>query len=411
MSEFTMTVRNSLISSSLSGVAFKDYSRRKRIIGHLSVQSAATLTELAELINLSIPKTTELIAGMEQEGLVISSGRRSEGPGRKASIYSLSTNAFYFLGLEIKKYSVNIGLMGFDKQLLFVEDNISFLAEDPEVALTEIVTIIQRFIEQCGVPTTRLAGIGCSISGRVNMHTGDIMTIYHFGNAPVKQFLEKSLGIPVFLDNDSRALSYGEFHFGKRTSEKEVLVINLDYGVAIGIFIGGKPVYGASGYAGEVGHIPLFDNDKICFCGKKGCLETEASGRALIETLEKEMQEGSNSLLMPVFKEKGRIELQDVVQAIHKGDNLSLEAISTIAAKLGRGLAVVINIFNPQLIIVGGTLSAVGDGLLLPIKEHILRHSLTLVSSDTNVVLSELGPKAGILGCCLLVRDKIFELV
>jgi predicted NBD/HSP70 family sugar kinase len=411
MSEITTAVKEVLAHAGGTGVAYKDYSRRKRIIAHLSQQGAATLTELSELINISIPKATDLIAGMEQEGLVLSKGRRSEGPGRKASVYSLSTDAFYFLGLEIKKYSVNIGLMGFDKQLLFSEENISFLSEDAAIALEEIVSIIRRFIQQCGIPTARLAGIGCSISGRVNMHTGDILTIYHFGNAPVKAFLEKSLGIPVYLDNDSRALSYGEFHFGKRTTEKEVLVLNLDYGIAIGIFIDGKPVYGASGYAGELGHIPLFDNEKICFCGKKGCLETEASGRALVETLEREMQAGSNSLLRPVWQQKGRLELQDVVNAIQRGDNLALEAISNMAAKLGRGLAVTINLFNPQLIVLSGILSAVGDALLLPVKEHILRHSLHLVNTDTQVVLSDLAHKAGILGCCLLVRDKIFGLV
>jgi predicted NBD/HSP70 family sugar kinase len=99
------------------------------------------------------------------------------------------------------------------------------------------------------------------------------------------------------------------------------------------------------------------------------------------------------------------------VDAIQRGDNLALEAISNMAAKLGRGLAVTINLFNPQLIVLSGIMSAVGDALLLPVKEHILRHSLHLVNTDTQVVLSDLAHKAGILGCCLLVRDKIFGLV
>jgi predicted NBD/HSP70 family sugar kinase len=223
--------------------------------------------------------------------------------------------------------------------------------------------------------------------------------------------LEKEFEMPVYLDNDSRSLAYGEYHFGKLHGETEVLVLNLDYGMALGIFVNGKPVFGASGYAGELGHIPLFDNEKICFCGKKGCMETVASGRALIEWISDEMKAGSNSILARVLQEKGIIELEDVVDAVKKGDNLSIQGIGNIAGKIGRGLAVTINLLNPQLIILSGSLSEVGESLLLPVKTSLIQHSLTLVNSDTKVVLSNLYQKAGLLGACLLVRDKIVGLV
>ncbi len=400
-----------LSSEAVSGVAFKDQSRKKRILAYLSKKEEATLNELSELLNISIPKTTELISWMEKDKLVVPTGRKSEGPGRKASFFSLAGDSFYFLGLEIKKYSINIGIMGFDRKMVFREMDIPFLYEEAGESLTIIIRLIKDFIKKCGVDKSKIMGLGCSISGRINMHTGEILTIYHFGNAPVKKELEKALGIPIYIDNDSRAVSYGEFYFGKRTTEQEVLVLNLDYGLAVGIFIKGKPVYGASGYAGELGHIPLFDNEKICFCGKKGCLETEASGRALIEGIIAEMEKGTTSLLQPVLLEKGRIELDDVVDAINRGDNLSLSVIGTMASKLGRGLAVTINLFNPQLIIISGSLSAVGDALLLPVKAFILRHSLNLVNNDTKVVLSDLKSDAGVLGCCLLVRDKVLDLM
>jgi predicted NBD/HSP70 family sugar kinase len=253
--------------------------------------------------------------------------------------------------------------------------------------------------------------MGVSISGRINVKTGEILTIYHFSDAPVKKVLEEAFDMPVYLDNDSRAMAYGEFHFGKLKDEKEVLVLNLDYGLALGIFVNGKPVFGASGYAGELGHIPLFENEKICFCGKKGCMETEASGRALIDWIVQEMKDGSNSKLADILRSKGIVELEDVVDAAVKGDNLALEGISTIAGKIGRGLAVTINLFNPQLIVISGALSKVGDSLLLPVKTSLLQNSLTLVNSDTQVVLSELNDKAGLAGTCLLVRDKIVGLV
>ncbi len=395
----------------MTGVALKDQGRKKRIIAYLSTVGETTLNELSELINISVPKTTELVLELEAGRFVTAAGRRNEGPGRKAAVYKLAPDSLYFLGLEIKKYSINLGLMGFDKTMVYSELNVPFFYEDKATSLSRIIQVIRSFLGNCGIAAERITGIGCSISGRVNVHSGEILTFYHFGDAPVKQVLEQEFGIPVYLDNDSRALSYGEFHFGKPGKEKEVLVLNLDYGMAVGIFVNGQPLYGMSGYAGELGHIPLFDNEKICFCGKKGCLETEASGKALIDNLLHAMESGTNSLLQPVFNEKGRLELEDVADAAKRGDNLALSAIAHMASFLGRGLAVTINLFNPELIIISGPLSRVGDALLLPVKSFVLRHSLSVVNADTRIELSELGEKAGLLGCCLLVRDKMLGLM
>jgi predicted NBD/HSP70 family sugar kinase len=395
----------------VSGVAVKDHVRRKRIIAQLSDMEEITINEISESLNISVPKSTELLAELAKQGFVSEKGKRAEGPGRKATFYGLATDSCYFIGVEIKKYSINIGLMGFDKTIHQAQYDIPFYIEDANESLIEIVRLVQEFIDSAPVQKDRIVGMGVSISGRINVRTGDILTIYHFSDAPVKKTLEDAFDMPVYLDNDSRSIAYGEFNFGQVDKEEEVLVLNLDYGLALGIFVNGKPVFGASGYAGELGHIPLFDNEKICFCGKKGCLETEASGRALIDWITEKIKAGSNSILAKKLETRNIIELQDVVEAVRKGDNLAIEGIGNIADKIGRGLAVVINLFNPQLIVVSGKLSAVGEPLLLPIKTSIIQHSLTLVNADTKVVLSDLYDKAGLLGTCLLVRDKIVGLV
>jgi len=395
----------------LSGVAIKDLSRKRRIVSHMSNNNEITINDISESLNISIPKASELMTELAEGGFIKETSKRSVGQGRKASFYALRADNYYFLGVEIKKYKINIGLMGFDKIMLQSTNDIPFLYKEAGESLKEIVQLINNFLNDNNIDRQKIAGVGLSIAGRVNVKTGNILTIYHFSDAPVKEVLESELGIPVFLDNDSRTIAYGEFNFGKRLLEKEVLILNLDYGIALGIFVNGKPVYGASGYAGELGHIPLFDNEKICFCGKKGCLETEASGKALIDRLTEQMSKGSNSILQPVLQQKGFLELEDILVAVTKGDSLTLHTINAVAEKLGRGLAVTINIFNPELIIIGGTLAAIGDPLLLPVKNAIIMHSLSLVNNDTTVVLSELNNAAGLLGCCLLVRDKVLGLV
>ena len=397
--------------SALSGVPYKIQVRKKRIISELSRKEEVTINEISDFLNISVPTATELMLSLVEDGLIKDTGKKSEGVGRKAAIFALAENSFFFLGVEIRKYKLNIGLMGFDKKMVASSLNIPFPFLETHESIEAIIKHINEFLLSTGIPREKILGIGLSVAGRINVKTGQILTIYHFADAPIKSIIEDALQLPVYIDNDSRTLAYGEFHFGLSGEEKNVLIVNLDYGLALGIFVNGKPLYGTSGYAGELGHIPIFENEKICFCGKKGCLETEASGLALIKFITDKMEAGSNSSLQKVLKAKGYLELEDIVEAIKKGDNLAIQGITAIGEKLGKGLAVAINLFNPELIVLAGMTSAVGEPLLLPVKTSIFQHSLSIVNNDTLLTLSRINDKAGLPGCCLLVRDKILELV
>jgi predicted NBD/HSP70 family sugar kinase len=174
----------------------------------------------------------------------------------------------------------------------------------------------------------------------------------------------------------------------------------------LGILIDGKVYYGKSGFSGEFGHIPFFNNEIICHCGKKGCLETEASGIALIRNFKEKIEQGSTSLLVKKGKSIDELRVIDIVQAANTEDVLSIELIAAIGEKMGKGLAVLINIFNPELVILGGTLAETGDYIRLPIKSALNKYSLNLVSSDTQLVISKLGEKAGVMGGCLMARNR-----
>ena len=401
-----------LNGTELSGIAFKEHVHKKKIIAQLSANKESTIPELADLLNISIPKVNELMVGLVEEGLVREAGQKTEGVGRKATSYSLNQSSCYFLGVEIKKYKINIGLMGFDKTITDSVMDIPFPFLDPHESLNAIIKEINDFLSHLSITKDKIIAVGLSIAGRINVKKGEILTIYHFEDAPVKTILEQAIELPVYIDNDSRTIAYGEYYFGKKKYPENAIVVNLDYGIGTGIFIDSKPVYGASGYAGELGHIPLFNNEKICLCGKKGCMQTEASGISLIEFITNKMNEGSNSRLRSVLKRKGFLELEDIVESVHLGDNLAIEAVTQIGYKLGKGLAVAINLFNPGVIVLGGALSALNESLLLPVvQSSIFQHSLSLVNTDTQIVVSKINTKAGLLGCCLLVRDKTLGLV
>ena len=389
-----------------SGVAYKNRLLKKLIINYLDVTGNVTIAELSKELNISTPKITNLIAELTEDGLIKDYGKVDSTGGRKASLYGLVADSCFFIGVDIKRYYINIGLSDFKKNLVIINERIPYTLENTVEAYQHLINIIKKFIEQLPVEKQKVLGMGINISGRVNQTTGYSYSYFHFHEEPLSQTIENEIGIRTFLENDSRAMAYGEFYCGAVSHEKNVLFVNMDYGVGLGILIDGKIFYGKSGFSGEFGHIPFFNNEIICHCGKKGCLETEASGIALLRNFKDKIEQGSTSSLIKKGKLMDELRVMDIVQAALDEDVLSIELIAEIGEKMGKGLAVLINLFNPELVILGGTLAQTGDYIRLPIKSALNKYSLNLVSSDTILLISKLGEKAGVMGGCLMARNR-----
>ena len=190
----------------------------------------------------------------------------------------------------------------------------------------------------------------------------------------------------------------------------ELLDLHLGRGIAIGIVMEGKLYYGKSGFAGEFGHIPFFDNEKICACGKKGCLETEVSGIAIEEKICSLIEKGVNTILREKFDRKEPIHIDDIIAAAKNDDNLSIELIEEAGEKIGKAVAFLINIFNPETVIVGGNMAAAGDYIMLPLKSSTNKYSLNLVYKDTKFRLSKLNENANAWGVAMLIRNQVIGL-
>jgi predicted NBD/HSP70 family sugar kinase len=199
---------------------------------------------------------------------------------------------------------------------------------------------------------------------------------------------------------------FAEMNADDASNEKNLVFINLDYGIGIGIIIDGKTYYGKSGYSGELGHIPLFDNEIICICGKKGCFETEASGFALKRKFKEKLKSGSSSSVLK-NKKIDDITLPDIIYAAKQEDMLAIELLAEVGEKLGKGLAVLINIFNPETLIIGGLLAETGDYIRLPARSVLNKFSSAMVNNDTTMRLSKLGEHAGVIGACLIARSRV----
>lgn len=397
-----------LSEDTVSGVAFKNRSLKRAIITYLDSVANATIAELNKELNISTPKIITLINELIHDKLIKDYGKVDSTGGRRANMYGLVPEAGFSVGVDIKKFSINIGLLDFKKNLVAVKEDIPYNLENSQEAFEQLIVVIKEFIFHLPIQREKISGIGINLSGRINNEKGYSYSFFNFHEEPLASILENRLGIKVFLENDSRAMAYGEFCFGVVTEEKNVLFLNMDYGIGLGILIEGRVYYGKSGFSGEFGHIPFFDNEILCHCGKKGCLETEASGYALIRLFKEKIQAGSSSRLIDKFEDLEQIRLQDIIDAAQNDDMLSIELIAQLGEKIGKGLAVLINLFNPELVILGGTLAQTGDLIRLPVKSALNKYSLSLVNNDTKLKMSKLAERAGVMGGCLIARNNVF---
>jgi glucokinase-like ROK family protein len=321
----------------------------------------------------------------------------------------LVADSCFFIGVDVKRYYINIGMLDFKKNLITSKIKVPFLLENTKKSFTDLVEIINTFIQESKILKDHILAICINLSGRVNSSIGYSYSFFHFNEEPLATIFEKELGIRTYLENDSRAMAYGEFHRGSVLNEKNVLFVNLDYGIGLGIIIDGRIYYGKSGFVGEIGHVPLFINEIICQCGKKGCLETEASGQALIRLFKEKIDQGSTSSIINHIQSIDDLRLSDIIHATLNEDVLSIEIIEQIGEKIGRALALLINLFNPELVILGGSLTETGDYIRLPIRSALNKYSLSLVNNDTQLRMSKLGEKAGLIGGCLMARNNLLS--
>ncbi|CCX60789.1 rOK family protein [Bacteroides sp. CAG:598] len=391
-------------------VGSKNALLKKRIITHYIYNGSSTITDLAKELDLSVPTVTKFISEMCEEGYINDYGKLETSGGRHPSIYGLNPESGYFIGVDIKKFSINIGLINFKGDLLELNMNTPYEFENTQEALEELCSMIKAFINKIEVNADKIMNICINISGRVNPESGYSFSMFNFSERPLAEVLTEKIGFPVCIDNDTRAMTYGEYMKGCVTGEKNIIFVNISWGLGIGIIIDGKIYTGKSGFSGEFGHVNAFDNEIICHCGKKGCLETEASGSAFQRIFLERIKNGETSILSKKLKEKNKpLTLDDLIEAACKEDLLCIEIIEEIGQKLGKQIAGLINIFNPELVIIGGTLSLTGDYITQPIKTAIRKYSLNLVNKDSVIATSKLKDKAGIIGACMLARSRMFE--
>lgn len=284
----------------------------------------------------------------------------------------------------------------------------TFAYEGPDAVIKRIIESIKQVAS--GAEISKMAGIGIGAAGACDVATGVITlspNLPGWHNIPLKGILQREFDLPVYLENDATAAALGEHRFGGAVGIANLIYVCVGTGIGGGIMIDGQLYHGISGSAGEIGHMTIDINGPRCSCGNFGCWETLASGTALAREAVKRIEAGAQtSILNFADGQLQKVSAHRVYLAAREGDRLANELISQTAHYLGVGLVNIVNIFNPQLILIGGGLSRMGQLLLEPANKVVRERAYELPARAVRIELARLGADAEALGAAALVLES-----
>lgn len=313
----------------------------------------------------------------------------------------------FILGIDIGGTKLAAGVVTAEGEQLSQDRVPTLASEGPDRVIDRLIDLCRHVVLLSGVPWSQIeaAGVGCG--GPLDPHTGVIKeppNLPGWIDVPLVQRLHDALGVPVFLDNDANAAALGEHHFGAGRGVANMVYLTISTGVGGGIIIDNRLYQGVNGNAGEIGHMSVDYKGRPCNCGSRGCLEAYASGTNIAARAREAVLAGRPSVLAG---NPEKITGETVFEAILQGDEVALQVWDETLEILGAGIASVINIFNPSLVVLGGGITNFGDLLFQPLRRIALSRAMGPLAQVVEIVPAQLGGQVGVLGAAAVALQNV----
>lgn len=396
---------------------FSDLSFIREI--HLSIilrqihnQSPLSRTQLANLTNLNKSTVSNLIDELIERGLVNETGQEESLIGRPTALLQINPGAGGIIGVEFGVDFVAVILTDFIGTTLWRQRQEADPTEAQDATIDQTLNIVDEAIALAKSNGLRLLGLGISTPGTVDTQEGLLISApnLHWRNVPLGKIFSNHTSLPIYIDNDANAAALGEHLFGVARQVNSFICIYAGVGVGGGLFLNGELYRGVGGFAGEIGHCTFISEtfQPPCHCGKSGCWETYANQYSVIERVRTRLEEKRNSLIPTIMAEKNSpLSFQIIVDAADAGDNEAGEALAEAGSALGIGIANLINIFNPQMIVIGGPMSIAGKYFMTALEESVKKRALDDNLANTDILLSNFGANASLIGAVSLVIQAV----
>lgn len=387
----------------------KKYRHKKRILRLMYYNNPVSAPELSKKIGISLPTVLLLLNDLISCGLVATMGTGASTGGRKPSLYGLSDESLFVIACDMGRYVTKMTIFNSHNQcvtpLKYIETDI-----DDDDLVEKLYQASQELITGFNIPEKKVVGLGVDMPGLVDAQAGINYTIRNPRKQAVREQLEARFGTMVYIDNDARMQAYGEYIFGKARDSRNAIVVNWNWGVGMGMILNGELYGGHTGFAGELSHIQMAEEGDLCICGKRGCLETVASANTLLKLAKAGIKEGKISQLTGQFQmHPEEMTPEHVINAARSGDEFSISILNKIGLSLGKGLSVIIQLMNPEVIVLGGPIARANQYVLTPIQQALNKYCLEKIVSNTSIVTSEIDEQSGLLGSAAMVYQQMFS--
>ncbi|MEO7316624.1 MAG: ROK family protein [Ginsengibacter sp.] len=380
---------------------------KRQIIKELCFGKNLSALEISQRIRKSLPLTTKILNELISEEFVQESGYALSTGGRRPLMYSLIADKMYAISVAMDQLITRIGIIDVQSYKIIHSEKFDLTLPHNSLAKDQLIDIIKSFISKSNISQEKIIGIGIGMPGFVDTEKGVNHSFMPMGKKEesLRTYLEQALDFPVCLDNDSSLIALTELKLGAARDKKNSMVINFGWGVGLGLIINGELFRGNNGFAGEFSHIPLFDNNKLCSCGKSGCLETEASMLVILEKAKEALEAGRVSAIkeIPADSEEASF---NIIHAALAGDQLAVELLSDTAYNIGRGIAILIHILNPQQVIISGRGAMAGNMLLPAIYQAVNKYCIPSLAAYTEIVVSDFSTNAELIGAAALIIEN-----
>ena len=382
------------------------------VLNTLRLHAPISRARVANQTGLNRSTVSNIVNVLIEEGLVFEDQQESNGIGRPGITLGLRPDGGAVIGVEIGVGFISVLLTNFVAKPLW---KIRVQTTNSQ-SQTEVINLAEKFIDQALAIANehglRPLGVGVGLPGLVNIRLGNLIMApnLHWNNVPLRLIWNQRFYLPVYVDNEANLAALGEYYFGIARNIDNFIYLSSDIGLGGGIMIGGKLFRGAHGYGGEIGHIQRDPQGELCGCGRIGCWETQVGPSAILRRVKKEFQTSHDkSLLDACSGNLDDLSFDVVVKLALNGNLICRQAIEEVAVNLGMGSAELVNFFNPDLSVIGGTLS-LGRDILQPIIEKtVFNIALQPAVDNLRIVFSDRGTEACALGAVAVVLDDILR--
>ncbi len=355
--------------------------------------------ELAQRMSLTRAAVTAIAGDLMECGVICETTSRLSSAGRPPITLEINPQRGFVAGVDMGATHISILIANSAAHVLEEKETSFNIADGPEICLERADVFLRETLKQAGIELENLLAIGVGVPGPIMAEAGMVVMppiMPGWDRYPIRATLEKRWGCPVSLNNDAELGAVGEWAFGAGRSANNLAYIKVGTGVGAGLLLDGHIYRGATGSAGEIGHLTIDTNGAICTCGNRGCLETFASGPA-IARLAKEAVASKQQTQLSALGER-TITAKDVSDAARRGDLVAQRIIAAAGAQLGVAIAGLVNLINPNMVVVGGGVAQIGDLFLEPVRREVQRRSLPGSAHIAQITTALLGRRAVSMG-------------